>query len=55
VFILAATSNVAAFFAALKSDAHDTWHYDVTKMSVAAGVIYGYLIVVPLLLYGGNL
>jgi hypothetical protein len=46
---------VGAWFSAVKESSAHEWHFDVTKISVAAGVIYGYLFIAPLLLYGGKI
>ncbi len=51
VFILAATGNVARFLTSWTNDKTNEWSYNLDKLSVAAGTLYGYLGVVPLLLF----
>jgi len=52
VFMMAAAGNVASYLSALRSDTSDKWDFDTKKLSVAAGVIYGYLSIVSLVLFG---
>lgn len=49
--MLAATGNVANYFEALKQGQTEEWHYDFDKLSVAAATIYGYLCLIPFLLW----
>jgi len=51
VFIMSAAGNVGAWIDQNLNDTNSDWQYDVNKLSVAAGVIYGYLAIIPLLLY----
>eukprot|EP01116_Phalansterium_solitarium_P025147 TRINITY_DN9493_c0_g1_i1.p1 TRINITY_DN9493_c0_g1~~TRINITY_DN9493_c0_g1_i1.p1 ORF type:complete len:328 (-),score=111.84 TRINITY_DN9493_c0_g1_i1:218-1201(-) len=48
VFIMAATGNLGSYVKALENNTSESWEYDVTKMSAAAGTVYGYLLFVPL-------
>ena len=33
-------------------DGDSGWHYNIQKLTVGAGVVYGYLAVLPICLYG---
>ncbi len=48
---MAAVGNVTAYFSSVKQGEADKWHYDINKLSSAAGAIYGYLAVIPILLF----
>lgn len=50
VFVLAVSSNVASWLNASK-DASVKWHYDFTLMTGAAGTIFGFASIVPLMLW----
>jgi len=53
VFLLAATGNVASYFMHLRNSGSSTsWKFDIDKLSEAVGVIYGFITVIPLLLWG---
>jgi len=51
VFIMAATGNVANYLTALRKHEVDNWKYEFKNMPFAAGAIYGFLTVIPLLLW----
>jgi len=52
VFMLAATGNVASFLNSYLTGTATTWSFDIEALGVAAGCIYGYLIIIPLILWG---
>jgi len=52
VFMLAVTGNVASYLNSYRTGQAATWTFDIEALSVAAGCIYGYLIVIPLILWG---
>eukprot|EP00055_Hartaetosiga_balthica_P013392 m.68671 g.68671 ORF g.68671 m.68671 type:complete len:315 (-) comp8252_c0_seq1:195-1139(-) len=51
IFALAMTANVAHYFAT-PSHERASWRYDFGKVSLAASTIYGYITMVPLILFG---
>ncbi|KAF5453604.1 hypothetical protein F2P56_028496 [Juglans regia] len=51
VFVLAAFGNCATYLMQKHSDSSTSWSFDVSYMNVAAGSVYGYVIVVPLAFY----
>jgi len=51
LFLLAICSNFASYIAYLDAGEESHWNYSFAKVSVAAGVLYGFLIVVPLILW----
>jgi len=51
LFLLAIASNFAEYIAYWQSGAAAHWEYDFYKISVGAGVFYGFLILVPLLIW----
>jgi len=52
VFMMAATGNVASYFNSLKNDTQEQWNFNINKLSFAAAAIYGYLLIIPLVLWG---
>jgi len=53
VFLMAAAGNVAAYFQHLKdSGSSEQWKFDIDKLSEAVGVIYGFITIIPLILWG---
>jgi hypothetical protein len=52
IFILASIGNIETWLKAVETNQQDTWYFDVKKLSIATGVIYGYLAIIPLILYG---
>jgi len=51
LFLLAICSNFASYIAYLNAGEERHWDYSFGKLSAAAGVLYGFLIFVPLLLW----
>jgi len=51
VFMMAATGNIAVYFQHLANGEGEKWQFNIDKLSVAAGTIYGYLILIPLILF----
>jgi hypothetical protein len=51
VFVLASLGNCATYLMEKHTDKTTSWKFDVSYMNVAAGSIYGYVIVVPLAYY----
>eukprot|EP01114_Cavostelium_apophysatum_P004828 TRINITY_DN1522_c0_g1_i1.p1 TRINITY_DN1522_c0_g1~~TRINITY_DN1522_c0_g1_i1.p1 ORF type:complete len:331 (-),score=88.81 TRINITY_DN1522_c0_g1_i1:62-1054(-) len=51
VFFFAAAGNVSSYFEHLKGSQVALWTFDITKLSAAAGALYGYLGIVPLVLW----
>jgi len=51
LFLLAICSNFASYIAYWSAGEARHWNYSFSKVSVAAGVFYGFLIVVPLILW----
>ncbi|GKU92005.1 hypothetical protein SLEP1_g5793 [Rubroshorea leprosula] len=51
VFLLAALGNCATYLIEKHTDSSTSWSFDVSYVNVAAGVIYGYAIVVPMAFY----
>lgn len=51
VFLLASLGNCATYLMDKRSDSSTSWSFDVNYVNVAAGVIYGYSIAVPLAFY----
>lgn len=51
VFLLASLGNCATYLMQKRSDSSTSWSFDVSYVNVAAGVIYGYVIAVPLAFY----
>jgi len=53
VFLMAATSNFADWVGKAINDQNlDTWQYDFNKIVSGAGTIYGYLVILPLIVWG---
>jgi len=52
VFIMSAAGNVANYVNSVKNNTTDQWTYDVNKLSYASGAVYGYLLLLPLVLWG---
>eukprot|EP01105_Mastigella_eilhardi_P025789 TRINITY_DN7137_c0_g1_i1.p1 TRINITY_DN7137_c0_g1~~TRINITY_DN7137_c0_g1_i1.p1 ORF type:complete len:285 (+),score=81.73 TRINITY_DN7137_c0_g1_i1:133-987(+) len=52
LFLLAAVSNLASYFAYWRVKADDQWDYDFSKVTLAAGIIYFYLGAVPGVFWG---
>ncbi|PRP82530.1 hypothetical protein PROFUN_10100 [Planoprotostelium fungivorum] len=54
IFTLAVLGNVTTWikFHFNNQDPDNQWNYDATKLGIGAGVIYGYLGLIPLLLWG---
>lgn len=51
VFVIASLGNCATYLMDLHSDTSTSWSFDVSYVDVAACLIYGYVIVVPLGFY----
>ncbi|KAF7147617.1 hypothetical protein RHSIM_Rhsim03G0136700 [Rhododendron simsii] len=51
VFVIASLGNCATYLMDLRSDTSTSWSFDVSYVDVAACLIYGYVIVVPLGFY----
>uniref|UniRef100_A0A803QXU2 Protein YIP n=1 Tax=Cannabis sativa TaxID=3483 RepID=A0A803QXU2_CANSA len=51
VFVLASLGNCATYLMQKNTDNTTTWSFNVSYVNVAAGSIYGYAAVVPLLFY----
>ncbi|KAJ7518435.1 hypothetical protein O6H91_21G068700 [Diphasiastrum complanatum] len=51
IFVTAALGNFAAYIAHKTSSTSDHWHYDINKVTWSASMFYGYIALVPLLLY----
>ncbi|KAM6582316.1 hypothetical protein CsatB_009318 [Cannabis sativa] len=51
VFVLASLGNCATYLMQKNADNTTTWSFNVSYVNVAAGSIYGYAAVVPLLFY----
>lgn len=51
IFLTAALGNFAAYLSHKTSSGGIAWHYDITKVTVSAGLFYGYVGIVPLALY----
>jgi hypothetical protein len=52
VFLLAATGNVAYYLSTIGSNPTENFSYNIDKLSYAAAAIYGYLFLMPLVLWG---
>ena len=55
VFLSTATGSLNAYFTyerAVKSGSSASWTYDITKVTTSISLFYGYVTVLPLLLYG---
>jgi len=51
VFVLASLGNCATYLVKKRTDANAPWVFDVNYINLAASVIYGYAIIVPLAFY----
>ncbi|GLT43812.1 hypothetical protein SLA2020_177420 [Shorea laevis] len=51
VFLFALLGNYATYLIEKHSDSSTSWSFDISYVNVAAGVVYGYAIVVPLAFY----
>lgn len=51
LFLLAITSNLASYWEYWKKDRADDWNYDFDKIVFAACAVYGYLVIVPVILW----
>jgi hypothetical protein len=51
IFLLGACGNFATYLDAVVGDTSGTWHYDFTKVTVAAVMVYVYVTVTPILLW----
>lgn len=49
--MLAALGNCATYLMAKKKDSSAKWTFDVTYFNWAAGVLYGYVLIVPVASY----
>jgi len=51
VFVLASLGNCATYLVKKRTDSNAPWIFDVNYMNLAASIIYGYAIIVPLGFY----
>jgi hypothetical protein len=51
IFVTAALGNFATFLSFKPTPAEPKWHYDINKVSYGSAIFYGYIAVIPLLLF----
>ncbi|GAQ81537.1 hypothetical protein KFL_000830190 [Klebsormidium nitens] len=51
IFVTAALGNFATFLSFKPTAAEPKWHYDINKVSYGSAIFYGYIGVIPLLLF----
>ncbi|KAK3001838.1 hypothetical protein RJ639_020905 [Escallonia herrerae] len=51
IFVVASLGNCATYMMRKRSDSSTSWSFDVSYLSVAAGAVYGYALIVPLAFY----
>lgn len=51
VFVIASLGNCATYLMHKRSDSKSLWSFDVSYVNMAAGSVYGYALVVPLVFY----
>lgn len=51
VFVIASLGNCATYLTQKRSDGNSSWSFDVSYINMAAGAVYGYALLVPMVFY----
>ncbi|KAL1809033.1 hypothetical protein ACET3Z_026023 [Daucus carota] len=51
VFVIASLGNCATYLMLETSDINNSWSFDVSYVDMGAGLVYGYVLIVPLVFY----
>lgn len=51
VFVIASLGNCATYLMEKRSVSNSSWSFDVSYINMAAGVVYGYALLVPMVFY----